>query len=320
MRSIILLLFVSFFLFLTINISALHAQDNPHQDGRAPPPVGGLQCTDCHVGSESCSFCHTDIYNNWVTSAHKDRNIDCRQCHSGAETIPHVKVKRSFEVCGSCHEEIYRAELGVRSTCGICHNPHSLSFEAPIPNLCEQCHGMRYRQWSVSAHSEEQITCESCHTHSKENSEVHRIIRSESSSCGAENCHANILSLEGRHPLNCTDCHSVHSLTLPTNSVPQLCQECHEDLYALWSEGAHGKPGERAKCTLCHNPHAPYIAGIPTLPPPTEPPSPAISKIPLLSDVFAVSGRNTTLVAIMLVAIVAVVVISSRGRGGHERR
>lgn len=93
------------------------------QKGNQNAPV----CTDCHTAhmvtrpdqprraiSQSCSTCHTPIYNTYVASVHGKALVE--------------EDNKDVPVCTDCH--------GVHNI----HDPRIDAYRLDIPNLCARCH------------------------------------------------------------------------------------------------------------------------------------------------------------------------------------
>ena len=122
------------------------ADDAPHPPAPMQASKASLLCGQCHSGA------HAPTYNEWLTSAHSLRGVDCVDCHT-----PHDNGLILGDVnttCGSCHPEAVTDEvhMGDDLTCVDCHmtrrlaqdgihvlaTGHAMTID---PGTCAQCHG-----------------------------------------------------------------------------------------------------------------------------------------------------------------------------------
>ena len=93
-----------------------------------------------YVGSETCSMCHTDIYDSWSETVHAD-SITVLEDSGMAEN----------EECLECHTTAFGTDAYEKAvSCESCHGPGSAHFEAgggagsiekvSDESLCLKCH------------------------------------------------------------------------------------------------------------------------------------------------------------------------------------
>ena len=245
-------------------------------------------CLGCHqnqditlsLGNESLSATINPI--QFGLSVHAEANIACVDCHTDIRDYPHPivteKSVRAFSLglsqsCGECHAEKYSSghdsvhQKAITEgneqapLCADCHNPHTqvrligtesgqltIAARLHVPQVCAECHGDKYEQYSASVHGRA------------------------------------LTEGRNRDVPTCTDCHGVHQISDPTtasfrNSTPALCADCHAnpeimdqygistnvlDTYVadfhgttvkLFAEQFPDQPTNKAVCTDCHGVH-----------------------------------------------------------------
>lgn len=157
-------------------------------------------------------------------------------------------------VCADCHEEAVR---------GIAPTRHGAKLDATT-NLCQSCHG------DVAAHLDDPTV--------KPARAFDRGMTAAEKSEACLSCHEGNRQLafwdSGKHKKNdvaCTDCHSVHGMTLhgkhvDPSTAPYLttqrklqyetCGQCHKSVRAQLNKTSHHPIIEgKVACADCHNPH-----------------------------------------------------------------
>ena len=215
------------------------AADDPPSD----PPGGDF------VGSDICSECHEEKFEQILPSRHAQMN-DLR--------TPFAK-----NGCETCHGrgETHALSEGEDFTGLVVYGKGS-----PVPPMeqngkCLGCHQDTGRMhWQGSAHESADLMCSSCHL-------IHQpdgVLRKEKESDVCTGCHTRVradLQKASAHPLRqglltCTDCHSPHGAPGPKGlkdlTVNQTCFHCHAEKRGpfLWE---HEPVTE--ECTTCHAPH-----------------------------------------------------------------
>ncbi len=155
----------------------------------------------------NCGTCHTTGYSSWPPDAHQDDlpglvgtwsegGIQCERCHGPGSlhaANPHgvaMKVDRSSDLCGECHErgaqesvnasggfikhheqyeELFQSKH-ITIDCVVCHDPHAgvvalRNAEEGTPTTrtqCENCHFNQAKYQDSPVHME-LVTCIDCH-------------------------------------------------------------------------------------------------------------------------------------------------------------
>jgi len=147
--------------------------------------------------------------------------------------------------------------------CAMCHattaaafqsNPHA---QAPAGPTCADCHG------DPAAHLTAPGSPGSIVTFATEPAGT---INATCSGCHEDN-HAPGPNAHSRAALSCTNCHSVHHETEPSelpadfkavDAGTAVCFECHQDSFAQFSFNERHRLAEGSlSCSSCHDPHAP---------------------------------------------------------------
>lgn len=202
-----------------------------------------------YVGSDICSECHEDKFEQILPSRHAQMNDlrtpfahkGCETCHGRGET--HA-MSEGEELAGLI---VYGKDSGV-----------------PVEDqngYCLRCHQTTERMhWQGSAHEAADLVCASCHLVHQPDGILNKV--SESELCST--CHWKVrgeLYKASAHPIRqgdviCTDCHSPHGgegpKLLNSFTVNQNCYRCHAEKRGpfLWE---HEPVTE--ECTACHTPH-----------------------------------------------------------------
>lgn len=196
-----------------------------------------------YAGSQSCTPCHANIHDAWVTTRH---------AHAfSAPIFQHDWVEQGSQVsCLECHTTGYSAETGKYAepgvTCEACHGafqPNHPSQPMPItPNadLCGTCHKSTTDEWRASVHGHKGIQCQACHNpHSQ-------TPKAETVTALCTNCHQEMgdTFAHGTHANAGLECSNCHMFTSPRTSDPILglvptghtfsvgsdtCIACHQD-------------------------------------------------------------------------------------------
>jgi DmsE family decaheme c-type cytochrome len=189
-QRVILLLLVSV---LSISSGLLHAQQQ----------AVATSTENKYAGAEECKTCHEEIYQRFDESAHWKTLLNER----GGPT------KQGCEAChGPGREHI---DAGGDKTKIFSFKTAS---SAAVNERCLGCHasGKDHGNFSRSAHSENNLSCLSCHS---------------------------------SH-------HATTDHFLLTNSQPSLCYGCHQKMKAQFNLPSHHRVEEGlVKCADCHNPH-----------------------------------------------------------------
>jgi cytochrome b subunit of formate dehydrogenase len=219
-------------------------------------------CLSCHDGSDP----DMPGVSLEVLAASSHGELECLDCHTGIEDIPHEESLPRVD-CGDCHEsetETYthhgRGILGVTEdlpTCADCHGTHGILPSTDRDSSVHPTH--------LSA------TCGTCHRDldlmKKHEIQLKRPVEVYES------------SVHGRAALGgiyvaatCTDCHSTggtaHQILGPGEpnssinhfNIPTTCGQCHGAITQDYKEGIHGILASQGEtdtpvCTTCHGEH-----------------------------------------------------------------
>ena len=226
------------------------------------------------VESSACVECHekgkhdTVIKDDLSHSIHE--GLECLDCHSDKDTVPH-KEDSAFNVfcegCGACHEDEkeqykFHGRMSVEEcidipTCADCHGDHdvlpssvkhSKTHPSNVPETCAKCHE------DINLTQKYQILIE--HPIEIYKSSVHGLATESGVDVAA----------------TCNDCHSTggtaHRILSPGDpdstinhfNIPKTCGKCHEGIETEFWEGIHGQLVARGEtdspvCTNCHGEH-----------------------------------------------------------------
>jgi DmsE family decaheme c-type cytochrome len=153
-----------------------------------------------------------------------------------------------FEVCKTCHEDIYK---------GWEKSPHWKTAlntkEGPSHQGCEACHGGAAAHVADPSDTSKLFLFERAST---------KEINTRCLSCHAGGPqHMNAINSEhAKNDVSCTSCHSPHHPAtnefLLTKSQPQLCYSCHLQQKPQFEMPFHHRVNEGLiQCSDCHNVH-----------------------------------------------------------------
>lgn len=197
-----------------------------------------------YQGPDTCSACHSDIYESWQISIHakaydresfqkawKENHEDpkCLECHTTGYQPESLKFEHAGVTCESCH--------------GAMSEGHPDTDKMPIPvssEMCQRCHEKTFQEWKLSKHGQNDIRCFDCHN-------VHaQGLRAGGGDNLCGSCHQNRIDdfahsthhLEG---LSCATCHMPHFAAAHTEIMGtgaaghtlsvgvEVCSRCHEE-------------------------------------------------------------------------------------------
>ena len=222
--------------------------------------------------SENCLMCHEETLDASklpIPTAHRasvHQDMDCIDCHSGIEELPHADVLPKVQ-CGDCHAdaaEAYQQHGRLRvpngediPDCADCHGTHDI--------LAPDDKASKVNPINLPA------TCGKCHE-DIDLTRKHEILYGRAVDVYKSSVHG-AASLGGVYlAATCNDCHSsngsAHKILPPGNSqssinhfnIPHTCGKCHHNVEMDFWEGIHGKLVERGEtdapvCTDCHGEH-----------------------------------------------------------------
>jgi len=120
------------------NISALNALAITRTEADARNVSGDKAQATTANPLAGCTMCHTDIEEEFVGSAHFNKNVGCVKCHGPSEG--HVADENN-EVKP---DELFARE-DVDRLCGVCHGcsrPTEAEMSRPaLRKVCTDCHG-----------------------------------------------------------------------------------------------------------------------------------------------------------------------------------
>jgi DmsE family decaheme c-type cytochrome len=203
-----------------------------------------------YVGADTCKTCHEEIYNGW-------------------EKSPHWK-------------QTYKEGGLAKHGCEDCHGPGSAHVEGggdktkifvfekasnkEINSRCLSCHagGTEHMKAINSIHSENDVSCTSCHSPHHPGTREFLLIKATPQLCYG--CHLQqkpLFDMPFHHRVNegliqCTDCHNPHGTVKPkqVRTSPQqdaICFTCHADKQGPYV--FEHDPVKTEGCMSCHVPH-----------------------------------------------------------------
>jgi DmsE family decaheme c-type cytochrome len=235
---------LAFFLILSVTFASLAAAQ---EEKKALPAQSG----PAYVGPEACKTCHEDIYKGFEASPHWKTTLDKR---GGA----------AKQGCESCHGPAgdHIDDPGDSSKIFSFKNASAQK----INERCLECHssGKDHANFSRSAHSENNLSCLSCHSphHAKTNQFL--LVKAQPQLCFT--CHLNVkpqFSMPFHHRVNeglvqCSDCHNPHGGFLSKQlrsaaAQDAVCFTCHVDKQGPFV--FEHQPVKIEGCVSCHVPH-----------------------------------------------------------------
>jgi DmsE family decaheme c-type cytochrome len=200
-----------------------------------------------YVGSDACTLCHQDLVNKFSTNPHtkmalmhSGEGVTCENCHGPGKA--HIDS-------GGDVTKIFR---------------FTKATPKEIDAKCLDCHAAAHPNFERSAHGEAKVSCTSCHSVHKFESEAGLLKVPQPKLCYT--CHSDVkpaFSMPFHHRIdeglmNCSDCHDPHGtfqrkqlkVTADQNAV---CTKCHTETAGPF---AYEHPVVKAEgCTFCHSPH-----------------------------------------------------------------
>jgi DmsE family decaheme c-type cytochrome len=238
-KQLVALSVTAIFLLLSARPALADSQQN------TAVPAG--KTTAEYVGSDTCTACHEDIYQNHF------------------EKTPHFKTTlQDGHGCESCHGPGSEHVAGGGDVSKIVS--FSTLSKQEATNRCLTCHGESHaqRHFSVSAHAGNDVGCLDCHSPHHAREPEHLLVRAQPNLCYG--CHVSTkadFARPYRHRVNegliqCDDCHNVHGTTtlrqvraLPSGDA--VCYKCHVDKQGPFVY--EHVPVKTEGCTSCHTPH-----------------------------------------------------------------
>ena len=230
---------------------AASAQEKATAPAPAAAPVAANKPAE-FVGSETCQFCHEDIFKAFQKNPHHAVETD---------------KKRGFEhnACESCHgmgskhaESVSPADI---------RQPAKLN-PAATDRICLGCHQNQTTHTGRinNSHAKNQVSCVSCHAIHKNGPDglVARKPAAINALCAG--CHKDVwasFQKPFKHKLpegamSCVDCHNPHGGVLPhqiqmARANEPGCFNCHGDKSGPFV--FEHAPVRLEGCAACHEPH-----------------------------------------------------------------
>lgn len=191
--------------------------------------------------AEDCTGCHEGIRGYWEQSAHGYALFDPAFQKAWTE-------QGSPDECLACHTTGFNPETGSYVEGGVgclsCHSPVPANHpDTYMPTdvssrLCGNCHIDTFKEWEISEHGQQGMTCNQCHNpHTTEL----KVDTSQKlcNSCHNTEGHYYTFTGHAREGLLCTDCH------LRVNDTPNAGTMGH-------GEREHTFKVDLKSCNDCH--------------------------------------------------------------------
>jgi len=196
---------------------AAQAQTEEPPVTATPAPAAPAPATN--MTYDTCTNCHTDVYNTWKTGPHG-------QALSDPVFAEVWKAQGNPGACLVCHATGYDPATGKSTaqgvSCEACHSPipaNHPSDNMPVDkssDLCGKCHSdprFTTENWKLSVHYQRNMTCSVCH-------DAHT---------------AGMKTIEGAPA---------------TSDASALCANCHKDAMKNFPTSKHAAAG--VTCVNCH--------------------------------------------------------------------
>ena len=199
------------------------------------------------VGSETCETCHGEIHKKFAENPHSrlamlhgGKGVTCESCHGPGRE--HVEA-------GGDVEKIFRFTIGTPKA---------------VDGKCLECHAAAHPNFDRSAHGEANVSCTSCHSIHKSESEASLLKVSQPKLCYT--CHTDVkpaFAQPFHHKVDeglvsCSDCHNPHGTfkdkgLLSSVDGNTVCVKCHTEKAGPFVY--EHPPIKTEGCTSCHYPH-----------------------------------------------------------------
>lgn len=189
--------------------------------------------------ADECQSCHSDTHDDWAESMHG-------QATDNRAFLLEWKKQNSPQECLACHTTGFDPLTGEWEadgiTCEVCHGPAPSDHpESIMPTKgsaedCGSCHVDTHKQWEISGHGHNDLTCNNCH-----NPHTTEIKAADSQAlcrtCHNQESHFYEMTAHAEQGLLCTDCHlrltdasagEGHGNRIHTFDVDlRSCTQCH---------------------------------------------------------------------------------------------
>lgn len=239
--GVLLVLLSGFWIADRVNASAQSAkQVSPRHSAVAENPAD-------LVGSEVCATCHAEEVKNFegnphsrLALMHSGKGVTCESCHGAGKA--HVES-------GGDATKIFQ---------------FSKATARQVDDKCSGCHAASHPNFARSAHGEAGVSCTSCHSTHKFESEANMLKVSQPQLCYS--CHTDVkpaFSQPFHHKVNeglmsCSDCHDPHGSFQAKNlksaaDQNAVCTKCHSETAGPFVY--EHPPIKTEGCVSCHSPH-----------------------------------------------------------------
>jgi DmsE family decaheme c-type cytochrome len=204
-----------------------------------------------YVGADTCKTCHEDIFNNLQQTRHWNNLLKTKD---GAEA----------HSCETCHGP------GAEHVNSGGDKSKIFTFKEAIPKditkRCLQCHssGADHMNFSRSAHSENDLSCLSCH--SSHHGMANQFLLTKAQPALCYSCHQKVkpqFNMPSHHRveeglIQCSDCHNPHGGFIGKQlrsaaARDSVCYTCHVDKQGPFV--FEHQPIKTEGCVTCHSPH-----------------------------------------------------------------
>lgn len=228
------------------------AQPHPQQAASSQSSAAPAQQTSAPAsGPEACKTCHEQEYDAWEKSPHWKTTLDTKGGHE----------KQGCEGChGSATEHL--ADPSDTSKLFLFEKASAKD----VTSRCLTCHagGAQHMNALNSVHTENGVSCISCHSPHHAASKEFLLIKSQPELCyGCHLAKKAEFNMPFHHRVNegliqCSDCHNVHGTAGPKQvrasaSQDAVCFKCHTDKQGPFVY--EHPPMKVDGCTSCHTVH-----------------------------------------------------------------
>ncbi len=210
-----------------------HASDptsvKPIQLARVAASTANAQCLSCHTRSQHAL---------WPGSAHENRNVACRDCHSvhSSQGPSLLKAKTELQTCATCHRSVTNRQhrynhMPVREgamSCSSCHNVHGsanvklLRAGNTVDQSCTSCHTEK-RGPFLWEHAPVVDSCTTCHDSHGSNNE--RMLQARLPFL-CQRCHVT-----SRHPPTIYEGFTLQTSQNANKIFGKGCANCHQQVH-----------------------------------------------------------------------------------------